>query len=149
MRGSPLLEWAIVAMVALVCFIPMKRLTQSVSLPLSHAHSHSVTPKVAEVKVEEAWLEIKCSHVPEQIEIYQNETLLWEGGGACDLDAEFAVQISEGRNELVFVFRWSEEVEQAYVDMEIEVASHPLLSWGGWSSGEDTRSWFLEWEASL
>lgn len=155
MKGSPFAEAAIVLLVAVLCFFPMRQLTRSVSLPQdpasthSHGHDHNHDHGFSETHVESAWLEIRSSHPPELLEVRQHGNLLWEGEGELNQDAEFDLRISEGRSQLDFVFRWPEKLEQAYMELRLEAGEFPMRAWGLWSSGEDERTWHLEWEEPL
>jgi hypothetical protein len=65
------------------------------------------------------------------------------------MEADIELMLSERRSELDFVFRWSENVEQAYIELNLEAGVHPVQTWGFWSTGEDRRTWRIEWEESL
>lgn len=147
MKGSPLRELMLVLAVAVLCIFPLHWLTRSPLHRHGHSHSQMKLPQAGEG--EAAWLEIRASHPPESLQIFQEGVLLWEGAGDLNLEAEFELRISENRSRLDLVFRWPEEVEQAWTALSLEAGDRPLRSTGFWSAGEDRRSWHVEWEAGL
>lgn len=153
MKGTPLLEIIAVFITAVIFLFPVSQLTRTVRSSHSHSHSHPhvhrSTSTSSPASSEEAWLEIRCSHPPEKLQVLENEIILWEGDSQLFMDADIKLSISETRNKLDFHFRWPESVENAYVEMAIEVGDRPVRQTGFWTQGEDRRSWFLEWEDPL
>jgi hypothetical protein len=147
MKGSPLRDFFLILLGAGLFIIPLRFLTRPVKPVPDHAHAAPrETPASTEVK---AWVDLRFSHAPEEIKIFQNGVLLFEGGGGLREDADIALQFSKARNVLDFEFRWSEAVEQAYVEVKVEAEGLPLRRLGFWGKAEEKRSWILAWEEGL
>jgi hypothetical protein len=142
MKGSPFQELALILLVAIGLWLPFRFLTQKVERPIEE-------PTVESFATQEAWLDLRFSHAPESATISQNGTVLWQGGGELREDADIQLQLSDVRNVLDLDFRWSENVEQAYVELSLEVGELPSRNLGFWVRGEVQRAWVLEWEEAL
>lgn len=147
MKGFPLREFFIMLLGAGLFVIPLRFLTRPAQP--AHVHSQAAPMDPAAPSEVEAWVEFRFSHAPEEIKIFQNGVLLFEGGGGLREDADIALQLSEARNALELEFRWSEAVEQAYVELKLEVEGLPVRRLGFWGKGEEKRSWILAWEEGL
>jgi hypothetical protein len=147
MKGSPLRDFLLILFGAGLFFIPLRFLTRPAQPAHVHSHTAPMDPSVpSEV---EAWVDLRFSHAPEDFRILQNGKLLFEGGGMLREDADIALQFSKARNVLDFEFRWSEAVEQAYVEVKVEAEGLPLRRLGFWGKAEEKRSWILAWEEGL
>lgn len=142
MKGSPFQELAIIVLVAIGLWLPLRFLTQKIIRPVEES-------TVVSSETQEAWLDLRFSHAPESATISQNGTVLWQGGGELREDADVQLQLSDTRNVLDLDFRWAENVEQAYVELSLEVGDLPSRDLGFWAHGEVQRAWVLEWEEAL
>jgi hypothetical protein len=147
MKGSPLRDFLLILFGAGLFFIPLRFLTRPAQPAHVHSHTAPMDPSVpSEV---EAWVDLRFSHAPEDFRILQNGKLLFEGGGMLREDADISLVLSEARNALDLEFRWSEEVEQAYVELTLEAEGLPVRRLGFWGKAEEKRSWILAWEEGL
>jgi hypothetical protein len=147
MKGSPLRDAILILLGAVLVLIPLRLLTRTVPVP--HDHVHAEPTENAVTSEVEAWIDLRFSHAPEELRISQNGTVLFEGGGELREDADIVLTLSDARNALDLEFRWSEDVEQAYVELTLEAEGLPIRELGFWSKGEEKRRWILEWEEGL
>lgn len=144
MKGAPFRDFCLVFLCFMLLLIPLRLLTRSMTAPVDAEPGAE-----SSADSREAWLDLRFSHAPTSVKVFQNGELLVEGGGALRMDADIRLSISEARSALQLEFRWSEGQEQAYVDLRLEPDGMAARSLGFWTQGNDSRTWNLSWEDVL
>lgn len=143
MKGSPLRELALVLIAGLLLFIPLRMLTREPNLltpPLTE-----FSPPQAHSR-EKAWLDVRFSHSPKQVELVQGERVLWQGEGGLREDADVEVDMLSGHARLDLLVVWPESVSQAYAEFTLEPEGRPAQSIGFWGKGTLRRNWNVQGE---
>jgi hypothetical protein len=143
MKGNPFREFCFVLLAGILLGIPLWILTSGTPIrPVQAAEEPDES-----TYAQEAWLELRFSHPPESVEVFQNQRLLWQGGGDLRDDTDVQVEMSDPVSPLILQVLWTEDVDQAYAEFRLELDAVPAHTIGFWGSGTVQRTWNLQGDA--
>jgi hypothetical protein len=140
-RGRPLSELIFVALLGAALCFPLHRLTRPRSAPGPEA----LLADFMEGDREPVWMDVRFSHAPEQVEVFQGEVLLAEGGGDLRWDEDVALIFDGDVTVLRIGGRFAEEIESAYVEITLEPEGRRPLRRGIWTRGEFSHTMEFRW----
>lgn len=141
MRGSPFRELLLMLALGALLLPVLIALTRETA-PVEHLHT---PPAEREIEAVGAWLDLRFSHAPDSVKVWQGDRLLMEDGGDTRLDADAELNLSGDAVRLRMEVEWAATVEQAYAELTLEPEFRSSKTVGFWGSGRVERRWELQW----
>ena len=145
MKGSPLKEWFVLIIATLLLSGPMIRLTKSnPAQKLQTTEGAQPAPEVNDILT---YIDFRFSHAPNQFQLSQNGTLLWQQSAPVEKQLSFSLplQIQDHECDLTLEISWPEDQDEAAAQISIEPEGFPMRTKTLWGRNTITKPISFRW----